>query len=72
MDDYIIVIQEVLRNTNVAQGSSASEKPGYEIWIRESDGWMHFLGYIPLDKLEETVAYYEDIDPGRVEVRRLS
>lgn len=65
-----IVIEEVLHGTNAGQGQTASGKGGFDIWIRYEDNFMHFLGFIKHEELDDTIKYYEDTKT-RVEIRYL-
>lgn len=43
-----------------AQGGSPSGKEGYNIWVQyPDDDMLHFLGFSPIDKLEEWVYHYQ-------------
>lgn len=66
----VIVIQEVLYGTNAGQGMTASGEGGYDIWIRDENNYMDFIGFIKDEELVNTIMYYEDLGD-RVEIRYL-
>ena len=66
----VILIKEVKHGTNAGQGMTASGEGGYDIWIRNEDNYMDFLGFIKEEELIDTIMYYEDFGD-RVEIRYL-
>ncbi len=45
----------------LVQGMTASGEGGYDIWIRNEDNYMDFLGFIKEEELVDTIMYYEDL-----------
>ena len=66
----VIVIEEVEYGTNAGQGMTASGEGGFDIWIRNEDNYMDFLGFIKHDEFIQTVRYYEGRN-NDVEIRYL-
>lgn len=66
----VILIKEVKYGTNAGQGMTASGEGGYDIWIRNEDNYMDFLGFIKDEELVDTVMHYEDLGD-RVQIRYL-
>ena len=67
----IIILEETNCSTYAAQGMSATYRKGFDIWYKESSQEMYWLGFIDHDKLDDTIYYYKEIDPGIVEIKML-
>ena len=67
----IIILEETNCSTHAAQGMYATYRKGFDIWYKENSQEMYWLGFIDHDKLDDTIYYYKEIDPGIVEIKML-
>jgi hypothetical protein len=43
-----------------SQGGSPSSREGYDIWIKDLDSIMYFIGFCDAEDLEKNMKFYQD------------
>jgi hypothetical protein len=55
-----IIFEYTPRNVHSHQGGSSSGLEGYNIWIKDLDSIMYFIGFCEAEDLEKNMKFYQD------------
>jgi len=55
-----IIFEYTPQSIYASQGGSPSTKEGYNIWIKDLDSILYFIGFFEPEDLEKNMKFYQD------------